>query len=427
MRLFSYFTNKVISSNFLKVSISSGFATLIKILASFFVNKLMAVYIGPAGIALAGQLNNFLGVITPFSVAGLNIGITKYVSEYNETDVVRRNQVIIYSGRLMLICSISFGLFISIFCKSISLWLFNSVKYNNVILILGACLPLIASNIWALAIINGLKEYKKFNLINIIINIFGLIVTIFLSMKFGLVGALFSIITTQSIAAIFSLPVLLKHLNPWKLKIYNYDYKVLKLMLKYILMSIITALTIPVVQLFIRKFITTRLSIDEAGYWESLNRISSIHLLLITTTLATYVLPRLSELQDKIQIKKEITHIIKIVTPLVLLSSVFIFLFRSYIIEWLFTSSFRNAEPLFGMQLVGDFFKILSWIFGMFFLAKAKVLIYVTGEILFSVALYFFTIVFVNTWGLVGVTYSYAFLYICYFIYCIMFFKFYNK
>lgn len=45
--------------NLLKTSFLSSIATVIKILTGFIVNKVLAIYVGPAGIAQIGQLQNF--------------------------------------------------------------------------------------------------------------------------------------------------------------------------------------------------------------------------------------------------------------------------------------------------------------------------------------------------------------------------------
>ena len=249
-----------------------------------------------------------------------------------------------------------------------------------------------------------------------------------MAITYGIKGALISIVITQSLASVLSVWFVIQLLKSWiVLKIDNNSYWVFKVMAEYALMAIVTAFTVPVAQLFIRNFINTNLSINEAGYWESLNRISAIHLLFITTSLVTYVLPRLSELTNPIEIKAEVRQFARVIIPIVTVTSVGIFIFRKFIIELLFTTSFMQAEPLFAMQMVGDFFKIISWIFGMYLLAKAKVGVYLLGEIVFSLILYLLTVFLVNKFGLVGTSYAYALVYFLYLIYCFLWFRYFNR
>ena len=55
-------------------------------LSGLVINKIIAIYIGPAGIALIGQFQNFMGIITTIGNGAINSGVTKYVAEYHEDD-----------------------------------------------------------------------------------------------------------------------------------------------------------------------------------------------------------------------------------------------------------------------------------------------------------------------------------------------------
>jgi len=428
MKQLSFIINKFQRSNFVKVSIFSAISTLLKILSSFIVNKIMAVYVGPAGIALAGQLNNFFGIITPFSVGGLNVGITKFISEYNENNNLKRSQIVITTALITVISSFVFGCSIVFFSESISKSIFQDTNYSIIIKLAGFTLPLTALNLWSLSVLNGLKEFKKFNLVNIISNLFSLFLSTFFAISYGIKGALISIVVTQSLASVLSIWFVIQMIKPWvSLHFDKSSYWVIKVMAEYALMAIVTAITVPVAQLFIRNYINNNLSLNEAGYWESLNRISAIHLLFITTSLVTYVLPRLSELNNPIEIKAEVRQFAKVIIPIVTLTSLGIFLFRKLVIKLLFTTSFMQAEPLFAMQMAGDFFKIISWIFGMYLLAKAKVGVYLLGEVVFSIILYLLTVFLVSKFGLIGTSYAYAIVYLFYLIYCFLWFNYFNR
>ena len=59
-------------------------ATLVKMLTGLISVKVVASIIGPAGVALVGQLNNFTSIAMTVSSGGINSGITKYIAEYKE-------------------------------------------------------------------------------------------------------------------------------------------------------------------------------------------------------------------------------------------------------------------------------------------------------------------------------------------------------
>ena len=51
----------------------------IKIIAGIFTSKAIAIFIGAEGLALIGNLSNFLKAVQSFSVLGFYKGIVKYI------------------------------------------------------------------------------------------------------------------------------------------------------------------------------------------------------------------------------------------------------------------------------------------------------------------------------------------------------------
>ena len=90
----------------------------------------------------------------------------------------------------------------------------------------------------------------------------------------------------------------------------------------------------------IRNHLIHTFSMQEAGLWQSVWMISSTYLTVLTTAFSTYYLPKLSELQKKEELRKEILSGYKIILPFVFVSALFIYLLRDYIIYILFTPEF---------------------------------------------------------------------------------------
>ena len=68
---------KVISSDLVKVFSLNAVSTFIRMLTGFVSVKVVAVLIGPVGIALLGQLNNFSSILLSISTGGITNGMTK--------------------------------------------------------------------------------------------------------------------------------------------------------------------------------------------------------------------------------------------------------------------------------------------------------------------------------------------------------------
>ncbi len=103
---------------------------------------------------------------------------------------------------------------------------------------------------------------------------------------------------------------------------YGIDFDSSSKLLKYGLMTMVSCLILPIVQIIIRNYLGTHLSWQEAGYWQGMMRISDAYLAVITATLSVYYLPTLSALQTKEEIKKEVILSYKTIFPAIIILSV---------------------------------------------------------------------------------------------------------
>ena len=65
----------------IKASFSSLMATIFKLSYGLLVNKLLAVYGGPSGMALVGQFQSLQQSLSGLATAGFGQGLTKYLAE----------------------------------------------------------------------------------------------------------------------------------------------------------------------------------------------------------------------------------------------------------------------------------------------------------------------------------------------------------
>ncbi len=406
-----------------KVSLFSALSTIIKMLSSLVVSKVVAVYVGPAGLGTMGQLTNFIAILVPLSTGGVLLGITKYIAEFNSNEKnLDAKRVLSTSLWIVIFCTLIISLFIFFFSERMTMWLFGSILYKEIVRLLGLLLLTSSLSSWILAVLNGNKMFKVFNVISIISSIVGLLVTILFSIYLGVYGALISLILTQVVTFIIALCFFIKSKLVKVDLITSFDIKSLQGLSKFSLMAIVSAFTVPYTQLLIRYDITKNLGAKDAGLWEGMNRISSMHLLFITTSLVTYYLPRLSEIKNNIVLRNEVYQVSKIIIPIVFVTSITIFSLKGMVIRTLFTSEFMDIDSLFFSQLTGDFFKIISWLFATLMLAKVKQVAYISSEILFAIFYYALATTLMKIYGIQGVTYSYLLTYLVYMIFTFSFF-----
>lgn len=390
--------------NLLKTSVLNGVAVLIKTATMFILNKILAIYVGPAGYAAIGQFQNFIQMVTTFAGNAINTAVIKYTAEYYEDETKQQN-IWKTAGSIVLIFSLIFSLIILIFQKQLSIYIFHTDFYQTVFFWFAIFLTLFTFNALFLAILNGKKEVLRLVVANIVGSIFSLTVTSFLAIKYSLYGALVALSIYQSLTFLVTLFICYK--AEWFKLSYLFgkiDKAIAKKFLAFALMALVSAICVPLSQMVIRSYLTHEYGVTYAGYWEAMIRLSAAYLMLVTTTLGVYYLPRLSELFNIEDIKKEIYLGYKFIFPLATIGGFFVYFLRDWIITILFTKNFLPMRDLFFWQLIGDSLKIGSWILAYLMLSKAMIRLFVTTEILFAITSVLLTYLCTHMFGFEGVS-----------------------
>lgn len=390
--------------NLIKTSVLNGIAVVIKTATLFFLNKILAIYVGPAGYAAIGQFQNFIQMVTTFAGSALNTAVVKYTAEYHD-DKEKQHLVWRSSVFLVLIFSMIFTFLIFLFNKDLSWYIFKSEEYSGVFTWFAIFLIFFNLNTLLLAILNGKKEINRLVIANIMGSLFSLTIMSFFAINYGLRGALISLSLYQSLNFIVTL-LLCYRLNWFKLSYFigRLDVDVAKKFMAFALMALVSAVCVPLSQIIIRSYLTHEFGIVYAGYWEAMIRLSSGYLMLVTTTLSVYYLPRLSELKFLEDIKKEVVLGYKLIFPLAILGGIFVFVLKDWIIQILFSKSFLPMRDLFLWQLIGDSLKIGSWILAFIMLGKAMTKLYVITEIIFALSSILLTYFSTHFFGFEGVS-----------------------
>lgn len=392
----------------IKTSLLNAIAVIVKMLTMLGLNKILAIYVGPAGYAAIGNFQNAVQMITTFGSGAINTGVVKYTAEYGDDEEAQR-RVWRTAGTVAIIGSVLTGVLVAFFSKPLALWSLKDETYSPVFLWFALTLVFFIFNTLLLAILNGKKEIHRYIIANIAGSLFSLAVTSLLAIKYGLMGALIALAIHPSFAFVVTL-VLCYKASWFKFSFLfgQLDKQVVLNLAKFTAMALTSAACVPVSHILIRTHLADTLGMDAAGYWEAMWRLSAAYLMLVTTTLSLYYLPKLSELKDPKEIKAEILQGYKIILPVAAACGLVIYLLRDFIIGVLFTSDFIPMRDLFAWQMVGDTLKIGSWILAYLMLGKAMTKLFISTEIIFAASFYGLTVMLTNLYGLEGVTIAHA-------------------
>jgi O-antigen/teichoic acid export membrane protein len=405
-----YFLKKITQTTLFKITSLNSLSIAIKIGIGLITSKILAIFVGPGGMALVGNLRNFLTSLESISTFGFQSGIIKYVAENQKNKEVLKKILATVFISLVFIALILSGIlyfFASFWNNTI---LNSTFDYGLVFKILALALPWYAVSVFLLAVLNGLSQFKKVIWVNIIGNTLGLLVSLFMILKFQTLGALLAIVITPSLLFFVTFYFVQKEINFLEaIKWHLYDFKIIKYLLPFSLMAIVSSVLGPMVYLAMRNSVIEKLGIDQAGFWESMTRISTYYMLFVSTILSVYFLPKLAIAEGNKETKSIFWQYYKFILPVFILGVVVVYFARFFIVQLLFTKEFLPVASLFFWQLIGDVFKVAFLILGYEFFAKKLTKAFIIAEVSSLALLYFSNLVFMECFGIQGVVMAQAF------------------
>ena len=175
-RLLDYINHNVL----IKIASLNSVSVLIRVIAGFVTSKAIAVYIGSEGLALIGNLRNFVTTAQSLSTLGLYNGAVKYISEFqNRVDELKRSiSTVFYLGLLATTITSLVCFFKADYINNLIFT--NQYNYTYIIKILAISLPFYSLNIFCLSILNGFSKYKMLIYINSISQVLSIAITLLL-------------------------------------------------------------------------------------------------------------------------------------------------------------------------------------------------------------------------------------------------------
>ena len=366
----------------------NSFSVALSFVLGIFSSKIIAVFLGTSGMALMGSFRNFALMLKSLATLGISNSIVKLFVENKED---KRELSVIYSTFfwIFLFISTALALFVLLFASPISTFLFYTNTYTTPICFFGLLLPLMVINSFWLAIYNGLEKFKRIMLIQIISNalVFGL--TALLIWKKNIFGGLLSVAIGEVLMVLVTFIFVSRQADYFKFDLQKLiSKKYFNTIKKFSVMALLTAIIAPLTLLFIRNMIVEKYAIQEAGIWDSVNRLSSFYMIFFSSGLSLYYMPKLASIHTEIEFKTELKSYFKVFVPLFLVMLIVIYIAKGIILKLAFTPDFSKVESVLIWQLLGDFFRIMTLAFGFQILVKTMMKRYFLVEIVFN-SMYF--------------------------------------
>lgn len=401
---------KLFKNSFIKVVSYNGIIVFGKIITSFIISKVSAIYLGPSGYAVLGNLRNLLQAVFGITATGFGSGVVKYVAESKAEN--KQFRVVVSSA---IALSFFLSLIIGILLFALSDYLAEEVlldkEWSFVMKYLSILLPVASLSFLVVYVANGLQNFKLYTKLVTIANILNAVVTFLLIYYFNLKGALLATFVVPALS--FLLSLLFKDVRSFLGNIYDYvkylSFNVTKSIGAYVAMATYSAILISLSYLLIRNKIINHLDVETAGLWEAMNKISSFYMMFFSSLFTLYLLPKLAENKTIRGYSVIMKYYFKYLIPLTIAAFLVLFLLKEIIIKIFLTEAFDNIEQFFYLQLMGDFLKIVAFSLAYQFHAKKMISLYIISDTVLYVTYYLLSMYLIDIYAVNGVFYAYIF------------------
>jgi PST family polysaccharide transporter len=266
---------------------------------------------------------------------------------------------------------------------------------------------MVINSFW-LAIYNGLEKFKRIVVIQIISNVLIFSCTAYLIWKDAIVGGLLAVALSEVLMVLVTFLFVLKDKRYFQFNLQKViDKKYLGVIKKFSMMAVLSAVIVPLTLMLIRNFIVDVHSIQDAGIWDAVSKLSGFYMMIFSSGLSLYYVPKLASLKTDEEFKVELKFYFKIFVPLFAIVLLIVFLFKGIILNIAFTKEFLKIQEVLIWQLLGDLLKIMTLAFGYQILVKARIKEYVILEIVFNLSYLFLSYYLVKVFSFEGALKAY--------------------
>lgn len=377
-------------------------------------NKLIAYFLGPAGLGIWSLYLSLTEMMQSASSLGLEKSGVKQVSQ-NQHDEYKKNLTIkvvqVSISFFSLLCSIGVAIFAEEFSES----LFGTADYKIGIWVCSSVIFLNAITSAYRSILNGLSEIRKLAISQLIGILVGNIIVFSLIPFFDLsiFPIYFLIIAISAFTPTF---FAIKKLRIPIMKIPIAEaFQTLSMLMKIGFAFWMSAVFMAFVTYMINIFLKESLSIEALGIYQASWTISNLYIGIILSSMGVAFFPKICQvIDDQKESTKAINDQIEFSLLVCLPFVLGIFIFAPILLALLYSSEFAEGEWIIRWQIMGVVIRLFGFPFGYALMAKGKAIQYTCAQFLFSSLNYLFIFLLVTHYGFEALGINYFFAYMAY-------------
>ena len=402
----------------LKTTSLFGGVQFFTIIISVVRTKLIAVFIGPAGMGIIALLNSTLGVISSVSGLGTETSAVKNISEnYKNNDIKTVSKTIHIVKRIVFFTGLSGMLLTIVFSKILSIITFgdSGQTYTFIFLAITVLFKQLSSG--QLAVLQGLRQLKYLAKANLYGNLYGLFFSIPLYVFLEINAIIPTLIVTSLMAFIcsfyYSYKIKTEKEEITKEALLLEGKSIVKLGFMLTISSVLTLLSTYLIQIYIGK----NGGLEQVGFYNAGFTLLNSYVGIIFTIMSTDYFPKLASINsDNKKVRSSVVQqafiSILIITPIIVLFLTFI----PVLVKIIYTQKFNAIIPMVCFGILGMLFRAVSWSMGFILIAKGDSRMFIKTAIGFNVLSLLMNVAGYYFYGLEGLGFSFFVYFLFHFI-----------
>jgi O-antigen/teichoic acid export membrane protein len=401
----------------LKTTSLFGSVQFLTIIIAVIRTKLIAVFVGPAGMGIVALLNSAIGIISGFSGLGLETSGIKHISaDYKNEDLNTVSATVSVVKKVALLTGILGTILTVVFSKWLSIITFGNSEQMYAFIFLSITLLFKQLTTGDLAILQGLRKMRFLAKANLYGNIFGLLFSIPMYYFYGIDAIVPAIIVTSFSALLFSFyysrKVKIERNRTSKVQLKTNAKRIVTLGFMLTLSGSLTLLTTYLIQIYVGK----QGNLEQVGFYNAGFILLNSYVGVIFTVMSTDYFPRLASISDhnekvRTSVIQQSFISILIITPIIILFLTLIPL----IVKIVFTPQFAAIIPMVCFGILAMLFRAVSWSMGYILIAKGDSNMFLKTAVGFNTVSLLLNVLGYYFYGLEGLGFSFLVYYMIHF------------
>ncbi len=367
----------------------AGAQSVVRIVLGFISAKVSAVYLGPAGMALVGQLGSFIQVVQGAVGNAAGTAVVNLTAE-RRAQADRLRLLWATALRLVVVLTGLVAVIASLASAPIATWLLGDAGFWPAIAAASLAAVFVVADTVILGAMNGLRQVSLIAKAGIASAIVEIGVFAALVYGFGLWGGLFGMaaiygvkLTVTCIAAFRSGGLSLRSFAG------TFDNGTAREIARFYPMLIAHSVALPLSQILVRDGVIGQLGLEQAGYLQALWRLSDMYVGVMSTALGMYFMAHFSSLAMEVERGALLRRTVMQLGMLTAMVASLVYALRDVIILIVLTPHFLPMSELMPLHLLGDVLKTMGYPLQMALVAQRRTSWYVAmaagGPLLFVV------------------------------------------